>query len=644
MIDLEKTTGIAAEQLARYDKAAALAGVSLNQIADYSIKLGQKLINAIEKPTGDAARAMQALGFSATETAKLMENPGAALDTVAKRLASFENGTEKTAVAIALWGKQGKDLIPVLDDIAEHTRDVGAVSREQAERAKYLTDQMALTKIKAQELGREFLSGLSPALASVAGAFEDVAAEQGTMQAFGEGVGGIFKGLATASAVLSTTLKNVAVDIAYLKEAAAARGKFDASAAGDFDAMFGSGGNRAAEMSAALQTRNEMIAESTAAMESLIKKIWEESKATEAALDASKKARLNYSNAILNQMLSFNDAVIKSLEKEKKEREDTAKALASQQASFKKGLEEELASVGKSEREKKKLQAQNLKLGSSLDVLIDALADAKDAFEAEKQAVKEEIISKNPCDMIQVVRPKSKERKSLEVEDAIKLADALRSEDQSGRVVAMWLGLATGIRRGEALGLVWKHVDFERKQIYIAQQLANDKTLREPKSENSHRWVGVDDETVEYLRTWKERQYQELAAMAILQTLNTPLATNELGGFTDPNNFSRWRRNFFADNGLGYFEHETIYTDPNGNKHVKRSGYRGYNFHELRHTQATLLIGSGADIKTVQHRLGHSSASLTMNIYAHAIAANDRTAADTIGSAVFGNSPNATDE
>jgi integrase len=253
-----------------------------------------------------------------------------------------------------------------------------------------------------------------------------------------------------------------------------------------------------------------------------------------------------------------------------------------------------------------------------------------------KQAVKEEIIAKNPCEMIQIARPKSKERKSLEVEDAIKLADALRKEDQSGRVIAMWLGLATGIRRGEALGLVWKHVDFERKQIYIAQQLANDKTLREPKSENSHRWVGIDDETVEYLRVWKVQQHQELAAMGIHQAPNTPLATNELGGFTDPNNFSRWRRGFFADNGLGYFEHETIYTDPSGVRHIKRSGYRGYNFHELRHTQATLLIGSGADIKTVQHRLGHSSASLTMNIYAHAIAANDRTAADTIGNAVFG--------
>ena len=62
-----------------------------------------------------------------------------------------------------------------------------------------------------------------------------------------------------------------------------------------------------------------------------------------------------------------------------------------------------------------------------------------------------------------------------------------------------------------------------------------------------------------------------------------------------------------------------------------KEGYEGFNFHELRHTQATLLIGQGADIKTVQNRLGHSSASLTMDIYAHAIEQNDREAADAIG-------------
>jgi len=252
-----------------------------------------------------------------------------------------------------------------------------------------------------------------------------------------------------------------------------------------------------------------------------------------------------------------------------------------------------------------------------------------------KQAVLEEIISRNPCDLIQLSRPKSRERRSLQVEDAMKLADALRAEEQSGRVIAMWLGLATGIRRGEALGLIWKHVDLDNKRIYISQQLANDMTFREPKSENSHRWIGIDDETVEFLSRWKQKQREQLEAMSLEQTPQTPLATNELGAISDPNNFSRWRRDFFADIGLGYFEHEEIYIDPSGTRHVKRSGYHGYNFHELRHTQATLLIGNGADIKTVQHRLGHSTASLTMDIYAHAIAANDRTAADTIGDTIF---------
>ena len=85
------------------------------------------------------------------------------------------------------------------------------------------------------------------------------------------------------------------------------------------------------------------------------------------------------------------------------------------------------------------------------------------------------------------------------------------------------------------------------------------------------------------------------------------------------------------DHGLGTFEKVEVWHDRNGIKRYRRSGYKGYNLHELRHTQATVLIGSGADIKTVQNRLGHSSASLTMNIYAHAIEQNDRESDDTIG-------------
>lgn len=62
---------------------------------------------------------------------------------------------------------------------------------------------------------------------------------------------------------------------------------------------------------------------------------------------------------------------------------------------------------------------------------------------------------------------------------------------------------------------------------------------------------------------------------------------------------------------------------------------------EMRHTQATLLISSGADIKTVQNRLSHSSASLTMNINAHAIEQNDEKAAVAMESMLGGHAEDA---
>ena len=67
-----------------------------------------------------------------------------------------------------------------------------------------------------------------------------------------------------------------------------------------------------------------------------------------------------------------------------------------------------------------------------------------------------------------------------------------------------------------------------------------------------------------------------------------------------------------------------------GWRRTRKKGYEGLCFHELRHTQATLLIGSRCDIKTVQHRLGHADVQTTLNIYSHVIDANDEAAAETI--------------
>lgn len=138
------------------------------------------------------------------------------------------------------------------------------------------------------------------------------------------------------------------------------------------------------------------------------------------------------------------------------------------------------------------------------------------------------------------------------------------------------------------------------------------------------------------LERWRESGRRTKTFRPLEVGPKTPVVTNELGGFTDPNVFSRWFRSFCVEKGFGTFERMEPYIDAAGRKRSRKAAYRGLTFHELRHTQATLLIGDGADIKTVQSRLGHSTAQLTMDIYAHAIEANDRDAADAIGDILSG--------
>lgn len=66
------------------------------------------------------------------------------------------------------------------------------------------------------------------------------------------------------------------------------------------------------------------------------------------------------------------------------------------------------------------------------------------------------------------------------------------------------------------------------------------------------------------------------------------------------------------------------------------NGFEGVVLHELRHTQATLLLANGTDIKTVQARMGHSSAAFTMDRYAHAVQEKDDQAADLMGRIISG--------
>lgn len=188
-------------------------------------------------------------------------------------------------------------------------------------------------------------------------------------------------------------------------------------------------------------------------------------------------------------------------------------------------------------------------------------------------------------------------------------------------LIAVRLMLATGCRRGESLGLTWENVDFKNRQITIVQSLNAQMVLKSPKTKKGIRTVSVDAETMAHLHKWKAFQAKALHLIMIEdskgkkrpleQTPKTPVCCNCKGALYDPTKCAEWWREY----------RESI-------------GFETLRMHELRHTAATLALGNGMPVKDVQARLGHASSSLTLDIYGHAIPANDQAIAKLMGAII----------
>ena len=177
--------------------------------------------------------------------------------------------------------------------------------------------------------------------------------------------------------------------------------------------------------------------------------------------------------------------------------------------------------------------------------------------------------------------------------------------------LAVCIALATGLRRGEVFALKWDDVDADRLRIGVSKAVKADGKTDNPKSMAGVRSVAIGKKLMGLLdraRKWQEGLLptERPAGCAGL------IVCDETGGRASMNAFEHWWRNW-AD----------------------RNGFTGLRFHELRHTHATLLISNGVDVKTVQMRLGHSSAVVTMTCYAHAIPLSDGAAAETLDAALF---------
>ena len=211
-------------------------------------------------------------------------------------------------------------------------------------------------------------------------------------------------------------------------------------------------------------------------------------------------------------------------------------------------------------------------------------------------AQRQRLILQNPCDLADLPKAPKKEVKPFTTEETAAFLEAIKGDPLEN---AFAVCLFCGLREGEVLGLAWDAVDFEAKTLTVSQQLQKDRTagthiITTPKSKP--RVIVPPPIAFEYLRN--ERVKQAEARLLVGPEWNNPdnlVFTGPLGKFVSIPNFFQHFKRIAASIGR-----------PDAHPHT------------LRHTAATMALASGADVKSVQNLLGHSSAAMTLDIYSHA--------------------------
>lgn len=215
-------------------------------------------------------------------------------------------------------------------------------------------------------------------------------------------------------------------------------------------------------------------------------------------------------------------------------------------------------------------------------------------------AVHIKAIKENPCKNAALPKISHAEHKMFTLEQAKKFLDILDNPETPIKYRAFFqLALFGGFRRGEILGLEWKDIDFDTNIVHIQRTVHYSKELgyygTEPKSRRSIRALTLPDNVI---FTMKQLYNEQLSQRFKLG--DKWHDTNRL--------FTTWDGHQM--HGATPFAWLTKVCEQNNLPKV--------DLHSFRHLNASLLISSGVDVKTVQSVLGHSQASTTLDIYAAA--------------------------
>ena len=220
-------------------------------------------------------------------------------------------------------------------------------------------------------------------------------------------------------------------------------------------------------------------------------------------------------------------------------------------------------------------------------------------------AVRHKFIDFNPVRDAERPRRQGKEgdEKAIAILNPEQIRAFLEAETDEKYKTLFLVAIMTGARQGEILGLKWSDVDFSKKQISINRTFNHGRFFT-PKTKGSVRRIDLAPVVVKELAGWKLKSGGQDEGL---------IFPNEAG---EPMNYSNMVQRHF---------HQAL----------QKAGTDRIRFHDLRHTFASLLLNQGTNIKYVQTQLGHSSPTVTLNVYSHLMKSENQEDVCRLENAIF---------
>lgn len=227
-------------------------------------------------------------------------------------------------------------------------------------------------------------------------------------------------------------------------------------------------------------------------------------------------------------------------------------------------------------------------------------------------AVKAKKVRHSPMEGVQTT-PKVRREEIQVLTDDEQIA-LLRYMKTTPIYMQVLIATATGMRRGEILGLRWADILFDRNELKVAQVLEQTKdviSFKVPKTDRSRRTISLPASIMSRLRTARAEQAALRLKLGLGKTGSDLIFCDLEGKPLNPRNFSK---QFAAEADSAELGHVT--------------------FHGLRHTHITHLLRSGVPVHVVSARAGHANPAVTLNIYAHLLPGQQEGAAAIVDMAL----------